>query len=71
MCFGKLLKRFHMLIRHSRDSADEQPLGLQLDALKKAGGKQVFTARASAVRGSRSGLVDAVSHLRRVSATSL
>lgn len=53
-----------MRIGYARVSTDEQSLDLQLDALKKAGCKRVFTDKASAVRGDRPGLADAVSHLR-------
>ena len=53
-----------MRIGYARVSTDEQSLDLQLDALKRAGCKRVFVDRASAVMGDRSGLADAVSHLR-------
>ena len=48
----------------ARVSTEEQSLDLQLDALKKAGCKRVFTDKASAVKGDRPGLAEAVSHLR-------
>jgi DNA invertase Pin-like site-specific DNA recombinase len=53
-----------MRIGYARVSTDEQSHDLQLDALKKAGCKRVFTDKASAVKGDRPGLADAVSHLR-------
>lgn len=36
----------------------------KLDALKKAGCRRVFTDKASAAKGERPGLAEAVSHLR-------
>ena len=53
-----------MRIGYARVSTDDQSLDLQLDALKKAGCKRVFTDKASAANGERPGLADAVSHLR-------
>ena len=53
-----------MRIGYARVSTDEQSLDPQLDALKKAGCRRVFTDRASSVRVERPGLADAVSHLR-------
>jgi DNA invertase Pin-like site-specific DNA recombinase len=53
-----------MRIACARVSTDEQSLDLQLDALKKAGCKRVFTDKASAAKGDRPGLAEAVSHLR-------
>src|SRR6185312_12072221 len=54
----------HMRIGYARVSTDDQSLDLQLDALKKAGCKRVFTDKASTAAGYRPGLEDAVSHLR-------
>ncbi len=53
-----------MLIGYARVSTDEQHLQLQLDALKKAGCKQVFTDKAGGNRIERKGLAEALSHLR-------
>ena len=53
-----------MRIGYAQVSTDEQSLDLQLDALKKAGCKRIFTDKASAVGGDRPGLAEAVSHLR-------
>ena len=53
-----------MRIGYARVSTDEQSLDLQLDALKKAGCRRVFTDKASAAHGDRPGLTEAVSHLR-------
>ena len=48
---------------YARLSTDEPSFDLQLDALKQAGCTRVFTDRASAMKGDRPGLADAVSHL--------
>ena len=53
-----------MLIGYARVSTDEQHLQLQLDALKKAGCKRVFTDKAGGARPERKGLAEALSHLR-------
>ena len=53
-----------MRIGYARVSTEEQSLDLQLDALKKAGCKRIFTDKASATKAERSGLTDALSHLR-------
>jgi DNA invertase Pin-like site-specific DNA recombinase len=50
-----------MLIGYALVSTDEQ---LQLDALKKAGCKRVFTDKAGGARLERKGLAEALSHLR-------
>jgi DNA invertase Pin-like site-specific DNA recombinase len=63
MGFEKAARRRHMRIGYARVSTDEQSLDLQFDALKKVGCKRIFTDRASAARGDRPGLADAVSHL--------
>jgi DNA invertase Pin-like site-specific DNA recombinase len=64
MSFGKEDRRTYIRIGYARVSIDKQLLDLQLDALKKAGGRRVFTDKASAVKGDRPGLADALSHLR-------
>jgi DNA invertase Pin-like site-specific DNA recombinase len=53
-----------MLIGYARVSTDDQDLGLQLDALAKAGCDRVFTDKASGAANNRSGLEQALSHLR-------
>jgi DNA invertase Pin-like site-specific DNA recombinase len=54
-----------MLIGYARVSTDDQSLSLQRDALNKAGCKRIFTDKASGVPSQRSGLIDALSHLRK------
>jgi DNA invertase Pin-like site-specific DNA recombinase len=53
-----------MLIGYARVSTNDQTLNLQLDALKQAGCKQVYTDTASGSQTERPGLGDALSHLR-------
>ena len=53
-----------MRIGYTRVSTEEQSLDLQLDALKNAGCRRVFTDKASATKADRPGLVEALSHLR-------
>lgn len=53
-----------MLIGYARVSTDDQKLELQLDALKTAKCKRIFTDKLSGSRKERPGLNDALSHLR-------
>jgi hypothetical protein len=53
-----------MLIGSARVSTDEQSLDLQLDALKAAGCRRVFTDQVSTTKADHPGLAEAVSHLR-------
>ena len=56
MGFEKPGRRGHTRISYARVSTDEQSLDLRLDALKRAGCRRVFTDKASAVKGDRTGL---------------
>jgi DNA invertase Pin-like site-specific DNA recombinase len=53
-----------MQIGYARVSTQEQTLALQQDALKEAGCEQIFTDTVSGSQDDRSGLSDALSHLR-------
>ena len=53
-----------MRIGYARVSTDEQSLDLQLDALKRAGCKRIFTDKVSTTKAHHPALAEAVSHLR-------
>jgi predicted site-specific integrase-resolvase len=53
-----------MLIGYARVSCEDQNLALQLDALKKAGCKRVFSDKLSGTQACRPELKEALSHLR-------
>src|SRR4051812_18935335 len=54
-----------MLIGYARVSTHDQTLALQQDALNKAGCDQIYTDTASGSAAERSGLEQALSHLRK------
>jgi DNA invertase Pin-like site-specific DNA recombinase len=53
-----------MLIGYARVSTSDQTLDLQKDALQKAGCDRIFTDTASGAKSERTGLDEALSHLR-------
>src|SRR5215204_2354234 len=53
-----------MLIGYARVSTEDQNLDLQRDALQKAGCEQIYTDRVSGTKAERTGLTEALSHLR-------
>jgi len=64
MSFDKVDGMGHMWIGYARVSTYEQSLDLQLDSLKKAGCRRIFTDMVSTTQADHPGLADAVSHLR-------
>ncbi len=53
-----------MLIGYARVSTDDQDLALQMDALQNAGCERTFTDKVSGAEANRTGLEQAISHLR-------
>jgi DNA invertase Pin-like site-specific DNA recombinase len=53
-----------MLIGYARVSTSDQTLDLQKDALQKTGCDRIFTDTASGAKAERTGLDEAISHLR-------
>ncbi len=53
-----------MLIGYARISTHEQHIALQVDALKGAGGEQIFQDQISGTRAERPGLREALAYLR-------
>lgn len=62
--FEKINEPSSMLIGYARVSTEAQSLDLQLDALRQAGCERVFTDYASGAQAQRTGLTEALSHLR-------
>lgn len=54
-----------MQIGYARVSSKDQNLELQIDELKKAGCKKIFSDKKSGINKKRPGLDDALSHLRK------
>ena len=54
-----------MLIGYARVSSKDQNLASQIDELRKAGCKKIFSDKKSGINKKRPGLEDAVSHLRK------
>lgn len=54
-----------MLVGYARVSTPEQSLDLQLDALRSAGCKRIFSDIASGAKSDRPGLTEALSYLRK------
>jgi len=54
-----------MLIGYARVSTQEQKLDSQIDALKKAGCKKIFTDKSSGTKNTRPGLSEALETLKR------
>jgi DNA invertase Pin-like site-specific DNA recombinase len=64
MGFEKAGRKDRMLIGYARVSTEEQSLDLQLDALRAAGCKRIFSDKVSTTRADHPGLADAFSQLR-------
>jgi DNA invertase Pin-like site-specific DNA recombinase len=64
MGFEKAERRGRMLIGYARVSTDERSLDLQLDGLRAAGCKRIFTDKVPTTKADHPGLAEALPHLR-------
>ncbi|MBF0396371.1 MAG: recombinase family protein [Desulfobacterales bacterium] len=53
-----------MLIGYARVSSNDQNLDLQIDLLKQTGCEKIFSDKISGINKNKSGLLEAISHLR-------